>query len=920
MTTSRRFPRHLIGSILLSVLSLLACSDFFTEPAPAEPVPIAVSLVPLADATAGPSTAFDRVDRVRIRVLQGNTTVADTAVTVAAGGRDLRLRLEVDPEVVGSTLAVFVELLFGDEVLFTGQGTVVPATGQTATVEIALQPRPARIVPPSTTPVLNALGAELQLRAAVEFATGDTIPDAAIAYRAVERGPVQVSPTGLVVAVAEGTGLVEASHGSLSVVFPVFVRQEVVEVQVTPPTASLTRGDTVRLTATPRDPRGNPIPNRAVSWSAEPGEVASVSSNGLVTAIRPGTATVRAMVETVSGTAVISVIQPAAPTPPPQLDAVANGTDVRLTWAYDDTTAARLEVLRLNTSTGTLATVAALDPEATTYEDATGSVDERFEYRIRACNAFGCSDSDPATVETTPRAPAQLGARITNYETWTFVLEWLDQSRFETGFTIQRRTSPTGPWETLATVGAGIASFEGTGTADATVYFRVVACNTAGCSEPSNVIEVTFSDPPPAPPQNLAARVIDDVVVVLTWIDEAATETRYEVARRSASQPDGFGVIAVLQPDAKSYVDNTQTPDERFEYVVRACNDVGCSESNVAAVVTVPTPPADLVVASTDSTTYAYRLEWSDVSRYEDLFVIERLDMYFGIPADGPPSLADGWRFHAEVGPGSRWYNGAGDAGLRAYFRVRACNAAGCSAPSNEIYLAFPEIPPAVVTLSSQAPGVMRGSVNGYASMFFAWFEWDYDPELPDATRRWEFAADGAVGSHTFSVPVGEVVQDTTVYYRIVAGNEAGLTYGDILSMQIPNLAVVPGPESGEDIVCNQNPGGVGTPQPCPETPLTSVQLVAETRGPAGQYVSPFTRVEFEIAPIGTDYTMWIGEATSPTMTVVDGVRIYRYVLTWTPNWQEVPADDYQILAYGITAAGTRVQAASFRVITVTID
>src|SRR5690606_23443065 len=240
-----------------------------------------------------------------------------------------------------------------------------------------------------------------------------------IAYRAVERGPVQVSPTGLVVAVAEGTGLVEASHGSLSVVFPVFVRQEVVEVQVTPPTASLMRGDTVRLTATPRDPRGNPIPNRAVSWSAEPGEVASVSSNGLVTAIRPGTVTVRAMVETVSGTAVISVIQPAAPTPPPQLDAVANGTDVRLTWAYDDTTAA------------------ALDPEATTYEDATGSVDERFEYRIRACNAFGCSDSDPATVETTPRAPAQLGARITNYETWTFVLEWLDQSRFETGFTIQ---------------------------------------------------------------------------------------------------------------------------------------------------------------------------------------------------------------------------------------------------------------------------------------------------------------------------------------------------------------------------------------------------------------------------------------------------------------------------------------------------
>ena len=86
----------------------------------------------------------------------------------------------------------------------------------------------------------------------------------------------------------------------------------VASVAVTPPSTTMTLGQTQQLTAQPRDAQGNNLTNRTVSWSSTNTAVASVSSSGLVTALTVGgPVTIVASSEGQDGSAVVTV------TPPP---------------------------------------------------------------------------------------------------------------------------------------------------------------------------------------------------------------------------------------------------------------------------------------------------------------------------------------------------------------------------------------------------------------------------------------------------------------------------------------------------------------------------------------------------------------------------------------------------------------------------
>src|SRR5439155_484148 len=87
----------------------------------------------------------------------------------------------------------------------------------------------------------------------------------------------------------------------------------VATVTVSPATASVPVGQTVQLTATPRDANGTPLTGRAVSWSSSNTSVATVSTSGRVTGAAAGSATITATSEGQSGTAAITVVTP----PPP---------------------------------------------------------------------------------------------------------------------------------------------------------------------------------------------------------------------------------------------------------------------------------------------------------------------------------------------------------------------------------------------------------------------------------------------------------------------------------------------------------------------------------------------------------------------------------------------------------------------------
>src|SRR5215207_7988446 len=81
----------------------------------------------------------------------------------------------------------------------------------------------------------------------------------------------------------------------------------VASVSLAPESPQLTVGQTLALTATPRDQAGNALTGRAVTWSSNNADVATVSAAGLVTALALGDAIVSATSEGVSGSATAHV-------------------------------------------------------------------------------------------------------------------------------------------------------------------------------------------------------------------------------------------------------------------------------------------------------------------------------------------------------------------------------------------------------------------------------------------------------------------------------------------------------------------------------------------------------------------------------------------------------------------------------------
>src|SRR2546423_8774481 len=74
-----------------------------------------------------------------------------------------------------------------------------------------------------------------------------------------------------------------------------------------PATASVQIGQTVQLTATPKDASGTPLAGRVVTWASNAPGVATVNGSGLVTGVAAGTATLTATSEGQSGTATVTV-------------------------------------------------------------------------------------------------------------------------------------------------------------------------------------------------------------------------------------------------------------------------------------------------------------------------------------------------------------------------------------------------------------------------------------------------------------------------------------------------------------------------------------------------------------------------------------------------------------------------------------
>lgn len=151
-------------------------------------------------------------------------------------------------------------------------------------------------------------GTTRQLEATPKTSSGIPVPNRQVAWSSDDLGLATVSSIGMVTAVASGATRINAAVDGVRASIVVDIAPKpVVTVSVVPDQVAILVGGTSDLSAIPRDSDGQPLPGRAVTFASDNPLIATVSTDGHVTAAAPGLTVVRATVEGKVGTANVSV-------------------------------------------------------------------------------------------------------------------------------------------------------------------------------------------------------------------------------------------------------------------------------------------------------------------------------------------------------------------------------------------------------------------------------------------------------------------------------------------------------------------------------------------------------------------------------------------------------------------------------------
>jgi hypothetical protein len=201
---------------------------------------------------------------------------------------------------------------------------------------------------------------------------------------------------------------------------------------------------------------------------------------------------------------------------------------------------------------------------------------------------------------------------------------------------------------------------------------------------------------PPAGPSGLAATAVSSSQITVTWVSHSTKESGFLVERKSGTA-GSYAQIATVGAGVTSYSDGGLAPATQYTYRVRAYNSAGASPySNEASATTADVPPAaPSNLATTAATSTRINLTWVDNSTNESGFLVER--------RDGP---AGSYAQVATLGAGVTSYRDGGLTPSTLYtYRVRAYNAAGTSAYSNQSSSTTLDFTPSVVSAIREGPG-----------------------------------------------------------------------------------------------------------------------------------------------------------------------------------------------------------------------
>lgn len=291
-----------------------------------------------------------------------------------------------------------------------------------------------------------------------------------------------------------------------------------------------------------------------------------------------------------------------------------------------------------------------------------------YAYRVRACNAAGCSGySGTAAVQVTlPPATAPALAVPANSSTGNYTATWTAVASAST-YVLQESVNGGG-WASIYSGGLLAANIGGRSTGS--YGYRISACNAAGCGPASTVTQVSVVLPPTGTPTLSLTSPGSNGSYTVTWTSVAAATTY------SLEESTGGGAWTNILNGAQTSLAFPAKPPNTYAYRVTACNLGGCGATSLPQTVSVSAIPA----APTGFTGsgealpeirppfYEWNIYWNSsagATPYE-------VQMQVNTQA---PSIVD-------VNLNTSWYTSG--RGSRTFW-VRACSSAGCSSWSGPL-------------------------------------------------------------------------------------------------------------------------------------------------------------------------------------------------------------------------------------------
>ena len=196
--------------------------------------------------------------------------------------------------------------------LATGTASIIATVeGVSGSAVVSVTPVPVSsvlITPASGSVIITKT---LQLAATTHAADGVVLIGRVVTWSSSVPNVASVSTAGLVTTLTTGaTAITALSEGKRGTARIVVVPVPVQTVTVSPTDATLLVGRTIKLSAATLDSVGGGLPGRVIHWTTTSPGIATVDSVGLVTAIAPGSAKVRASSEGKSASAGVTVTLP----------------------------------------------------------------------------------------------------------------------------------------------------------------------------------------------------------------------------------------------------------------------------------------------------------------------------------------------------------------------------------------------------------------------------------------------------------------------------------------------------------------------------------------------------------------------------------------------------------------------------------